>query len=174
MAARTAAKISLPRASVFRSLLEYVYTDDVDIAPEDAVEILMAADQYGLHRLKALAAVLIEKAVDTENVAWLYGTCPLCTHHHHHHPATTTKPITFNTSQSTLAIQADFLGNANSTRGPDATATDTMYSMGAFTATKPDSNGLCSVPTFTRAAQQMASANGIHALHGDGLMQLIQ
>ena len=28
--------------------------------------------------------------------------------------------------------------------------------------------------SFTRAAQQMASANGVHALHGDGLMQLIQ
>jgi restriction system protein len=27
---------------------------------------------------------------------------------------------------------------------------------------------------FTRAAQQMASANGVHALHDDGLMQLIQ
>jgi hypothetical protein len=27
---------------------------------------------------------------------------------------------------------------------------------------------------FTRAAQQMASANGVHALHSDGLMQLIQ
>ena len=26
----------------------------------------------------------------------------------------------------------------------------------------------------TRAAQQMASANGVHALHDDGLMQLIQ
>ena len=63
-------------------MLQYIYTDEVEIAPDDSVELLMAANEYGLDRLKQMCENFIEQGIDTENVAWLFGiTLPLAQFH---------------------------------------------------------------------------------------------
>ncbi|KAJ1633382.1 hypothetical protein T492DRAFT_590304, partial [Pavlovales sp. CCMP2436] len=43
-------EISGVRHEVFMSLLEYLYTDVVDFAPELALDLLIAADRFGIER----------------------------------------------------------------------------------------------------------------------------
>eukprot|EP01114_Cavostelium_apophysatum_P020259 TRINITY_DN6744_c0_g1_i2.p1 TRINITY_DN6744_c0_g1~~TRINITY_DN6744_c0_g1_i2.p1 ORF type:complete len:548 (+),score=92.02 TRINITY_DN6744_c0_g1_i2:553-2196(+) len=58
---------------VFLQVLKYIYTDRLeDIEPDDAVEILMAASEYMLDRLKTVMEDYLQNAVEVENVAWLY------------------------------------------------------------------------------------------------------
>lgn len=54
-------------------MLHYIYTDEVEISEDDAVELLTLANQYALDKLKALCEDFIEKGIDVENVAWLLG-----------------------------------------------------------------------------------------------------
>lgn len=75
-----------------------------------------------------------------------------------YHP-TSKDGATFDTSQTTLAVQADYLGNANSARGPEPLGPNmkplhNMWASGSFSAALPDKNGVCSVPTFSTFAQQ--------------------
>jgi len=60
------------RPSVFKLLLEYMYTDTVDISADESVELLMAANEYGLEHLKQLCEQFIERGIDSDNVAWLF------------------------------------------------------------------------------------------------------
>eukprot|EP01124_Arcella_intermedia_P028318 TRINITY_DN5728_c0_g1_i1.p1 TRINITY_DN5728_c0_g1~~TRINITY_DN5728_c0_g1_i1.p1 ORF type:complete len:406 (+),score=118.67 TRINITY_DN5728_c0_g1_i1:1006-2223(+) len=60
------------RAPVFLSLLKFVYTDELDVNPEDSVELLMASNEFGLPRLKQLCEEFVERGIDVDNVAWLF------------------------------------------------------------------------------------------------------
>lgn len=56
------------RHEVFLCLLEYLYTDVVEFAPEIALELLTAADRFGLERLKHECTCTIEASLCTGTV----------------------------------------------------------------------------------------------------------
>eukprot|EP00611_Tribonema_gayanum_P007104 TRINITY_DN16471_c0_g1_i1.p1 TRINITY_DN16471_c0_g1~~TRINITY_DN16471_c0_g1_i1.p1 ORF type:complete len:513 (-),score=180.22 TRINITY_DN16471_c0_g1_i1:25-1563(-) len=61
--------------AVFIKMLEYLYTDTVgDLAPDLAVQLLMASERYLLDRLKALCEESIRKGVTVENVVGVFLT----------------------------------------------------------------------------------------------------
>jgi hypothetical protein len=53
--------------------LEYIYTDDVEIQEDDAVELMTTANEFALERLKSKCELFISRGVDVENVSWLFG-----------------------------------------------------------------------------------------------------
>jgi hypothetical protein len=53
------------RYEIFLALLEYLYTDALDFAPECALELLTAADRYGLDRLKRECVNSVEACLRT-------------------------------------------------------------------------------------------------------------
>lgn len=67
-------EISLPmhRPSAFATVLQYMYTDRADLTEDDAVEVLLMSNEYGLDQLKALCEEFIQGGIDVENVAWLF------------------------------------------------------------------------------------------------------
>ncbi|CAD7975498.1 unnamed protein product [Amoebophrya sp. A25] len=54
---------------VFHSLLEYLYTDDIEINLSMAMDLFVAADQFGVERLKKLCEKKILVSINTENAA---------------------------------------------------------------------------------------------------------
>jgi alpha-tubulin suppressor-like RCC1 family protein len=70
----TEREISLPmhRPSAFRTLLQYLYSDKADLTEDDAVEVLMMSNEYGLEQLKAQCEDFIQQSIDIDNVAWLF------------------------------------------------------------------------------------------------------
>lgn len=50
------------------ALLEYLYTDTMDFTPDIALELLSAADRFGLERLKRECITLIEAGLTTATV----------------------------------------------------------------------------------------------------------
>jgi len=61
------------RPDVFLNILQYIYGDELDkINPENAVELMMIATEFGLLRLKEICEDLIQNGVDNENAAWLF------------------------------------------------------------------------------------------------------
>merc|ERR1711972_884304 len=52
---------------VFLALLEYLYTDEVEICMDIAMDLFVAADQFGVERLKRLCEkkILLSINVDT-------------------------------------------------------------------------------------------------------------
>jgi len=66
--------ISLPDVnfSAFVSMLEFIYTDSVELQDDSAVELFSLANEYSLDRLKALCEEFIEKGIEVDNVAWLF------------------------------------------------------------------------------------------------------
>jgi hypothetical protein len=71
-------EISLPiKSKVWLLIMQYVYTDTVEITPEESVELLMNASKYQVERLKNICEEFIESGVDIENVAWLYEIADL-------------------------------------------------------------------------------------------------
>lgn len=56
---------------VFEAFLRYLYTDHVDINPEDAVGLLDLADSYCEPRLKKLCESVIKKGITIETVAMM-------------------------------------------------------------------------------------------------------
>jgi len=57
--------------SVFHKLVQFIYFDEVEVSPDDATDLLRAADEYMLERLKVLCEEVIVEAVTEENVAQL-------------------------------------------------------------------------------------------------------
>jgi len=57
----------------FKILLEFIYTDNLVKFgdPEEAIEILVAANKYGLERLKRLCEKHLVEVVDIDNVLQL-------------------------------------------------------------------------------------------------------
>lgn len=47
------------RYPIFTSLLEFIYTEKIDDSPDVPVELLIAADQFGLTRLKVYHVVQV-------------------------------------------------------------------------------------------------------------------
>ena len=56
------------------ALMEYVYADSVDIHPDIAIELYIAADLYTLDRLKNLCEVVVQKGISVDNAAALLQT----------------------------------------------------------------------------------------------------
>jgi len=53
----------------FLALLEYLYTDDVEISLDIAMDLFVAADQFGVERLKSLCEKKILMSINVESVA---------------------------------------------------------------------------------------------------------
>jgi len=67
-------EILIPDTSfaIFLSLLEFLYTDNVDsLNAEEAILLFSAADLYNLERLKDMAAVVVRRAINDDNAAKL-------------------------------------------------------------------------------------------------------
>lgn len=64
-------KITINNVSypIFVSLLEYLYTDDVEIMLDSAMELFVAADQFGVDRLKKLCEKKMLASICIENAA---------------------------------------------------------------------------------------------------------
>ncbi len=59
---------------VYRAFLEYLYTDEVNLCPEDAVGLLDLANAYCETELKKRCEGLIKQGITVDNVAMLYQT----------------------------------------------------------------------------------------------------
>ncbi|CEG46013.1 Kelch repeat-containing proteins [Plasmopara halstedii] len=55
--------------ATFLSILEYVYTDRVAVADDGVLELLIAADRYGIEKLRRLCAQRLSKTVTVDNVS---------------------------------------------------------------------------------------------------------
>ena len=66
-------EINIPevRHNVFLGLLEYLYTDDVILTLENAMEMFQAADRFGVDRLKRLCESYMLSSLNVENAAHL-------------------------------------------------------------------------------------------------------
>ena len=57
---------------VFLAILEYLYTDELEIAFESAVELFVAADLFGIPRLQAMCEKVIIESIHIENAAMIF------------------------------------------------------------------------------------------------------
>lgn len=58
--------------TVYRAFLRYLYTDQVDLPPEQALELLDLANAYCEDTLKRLCERVMRQGIDVENAALLY------------------------------------------------------------------------------------------------------
>ena len=58
---------------VYRAFLAYLYTDRVDVVPEEAVGLLDLANSYCEEVLKEKCVELIRQAITVENAIMLYA-----------------------------------------------------------------------------------------------------
>lgn len=58
---------------VYRSFLEFLYTDDVELPPEDAIGLLDLATSYCENRLKRLCQNIIKRGITVENAFSLFS-----------------------------------------------------------------------------------------------------
>ncbi|KAK0179955.1 hypothetical protein PV327_005649 [Microctonus hyperodae] len=59
---------------VYKSFLKYLYTDEVDLPPENALELLYLANAYFETQLKRKCVQMIKRGITINNVAFLYKT----------------------------------------------------------------------------------------------------
>ena len=59
---------------VYRAFLHYLYTDQVDLPPEDAIGLLDLANSYCEQQLKRRCERIIRQGITVDNVAMLYAT----------------------------------------------------------------------------------------------------
>ena len=59
---------------VYRAFLMYLYTDKVDLPPEDAIGLLDLANSYCEFQLKRRCERIIRQGITVDNVAMLYAT----------------------------------------------------------------------------------------------------
>ncbi|XP_076633723.1 RCC1 and BTB domain-containing protein 1-like isoform X2 [Colletes latitarsis] len=59
---------------VYRAFLKYLYTDEVDLQPESAQELLDLANVYSENRLKKCCVEMMKKGITVENAISLYST----------------------------------------------------------------------------------------------------
>ncbi|ODN05802.1 RCC1 and BTB domain-containing protein 1 [Orchesella cincta] len=62
------------RYVVFRAFLQYLYTDSIDLSPEDAVDLLKLANYYCESRLRNECETLIKQSITIDNAARLYAS----------------------------------------------------------------------------------------------------
>lgn len=60
--------------AVYRAFLLYLYTDTVDLPPEDAIGLLDLANSYCELQLKRRCERIIRQGITVDNVAMLYAT----------------------------------------------------------------------------------------------------
>jgi hypothetical protein len=60
--------------SVFVKLLEYLYSDHIEIAIDSAMEMLHTADRFGVERLKKMCENVMLRAIDVESVSLILFT----------------------------------------------------------------------------------------------------
>jgi len=67
----TECTVHIPDTSkdVFLLFLEYLYTDTVSVAPNRAIELFVAADLYGVDRLRSICAAVVRRALGPNNAA---------------------------------------------------------------------------------------------------------
>ncbi|CAG2108678.1 unnamed protein product [Medioppia subpectinata] len=70
---QTKIEISNNSYFAFKAFLRYLYTNDVFVAPDIAVELLGLADTYAETDLKRKCTRIISKSITVENVAIIYG-----------------------------------------------------------------------------------------------------
>ncbi|KAK6194794.1 hypothetical protein SNE40_000350 [Patella caerulea] len=58
---------------VYKAFLQYLYTDSVDLRPEDAIGLLDLANAYCEPALKKMCELIIKQGITIENVAMLYA-----------------------------------------------------------------------------------------------------
>lgn len=58
---------------VYRAFLQYLYTDTVDLPPEDAIGLLDLATSYCENRLKRLCQHIIKRGITVENAFSLFS-----------------------------------------------------------------------------------------------------
>jgi len=56
--------------SIFRAMLHFIYTDELGKfeSPDQVVELMVAANKYGLERLKRLCEKQLVQVIDLDNV----------------------------------------------------------------------------------------------------------
>ncbi|KAJ9512639.1 hypothetical protein QJQ45_018860 [Haematococcus lacustris] len=71
---KEASSIEIPNIpwDVFESMMTYIYTGNVEVAPELAPELLQASDQYLLDGLKRLCEMCISQSLAIDNVAQVF------------------------------------------------------------------------------------------------------
>ena len=67
-------RITGRRIVLYRAFLLYLYTDTVDLPPEDAIGLLDLANSYCELQLKRMCERIIRQGITVENVAMLYAT----------------------------------------------------------------------------------------------------
>jgi len=65
------------RYPIFLALLEYLYTDDVNVGQEIAMELLQAADQFGVDRLKKMCESKMLASITVDNAARVFHDADL-------------------------------------------------------------------------------------------------
>lgn len=58
--------------SIFLSVLEYLYTDNVDIPLDSAMELFQAADLFCIPRLKTMCEKRMLQSITVENAAYIF------------------------------------------------------------------------------------------------------
>jgi hypothetical protein len=66
--------VSIPdiRHPVFLAMLEYLYTGNLDITLDIAIELLTAADQYTIAELKHRCGAVLHANINVENVSEIF------------------------------------------------------------------------------------------------------
>lgn len=62
------------------SLMQFIYTDTVEVTPEGAIELYVAADLYTMSRLKALCEAKVQTGIAVDNAALLLATANALPH----------------------------------------------------------------------------------------------
>lgn len=65
------------RRPIFLALLEYLYTDDVQVDLDVAMELLQAADQFGVDRLKKICESKMLASITVDNAASVFHAADL-------------------------------------------------------------------------------------------------
>eukprot|EP00638_Chattonella_subsalsa_P015437 CAMPEP_0117818270 /NCGR_PEP_ID=MMETSP0949-20121206/1148_1 /TAXON_ID=44440 /ORGANISM="Chattonella subsalsa, Strain CCMP2191" /LENGTH=452 /DNA_ID=CAMNT_0005656753 /DNA_START=128 /DNA_END=1486 /DNA_ORIENTATION=+ len=65
------------RYPIFLALLEYLYTDEVNVSLDIAMELLQAADQFGVERLKKMCESKMLASISIENAASIFHAADL-------------------------------------------------------------------------------------------------
>lgn len=66
--------------NTFVNLMQFIYTDTVDVSADGAIELFVAADLYTMARLKALCEGIVQKAITVDNSAQLLMTADSLPH----------------------------------------------------------------------------------------------
>jgi len=78
-ASKTPIRINDVRHQIFIALLEYLYTDRVDVQLDEAMELFQAADQFGVERLKIICEHKMLASITVDNAASIFHAADLHT-----------------------------------------------------------------------------------------------